>query len=208
MKSLSPPALAMPSVYYGQYMDIAGAYWNIYRRLHWGVDFDPSGRWFGIDKGTIHLSEYPYHQHKLARNALIGICVSQSVVIWTEGQPHSEPRQSGLWNPALAAICWVVLSDIARFARDELGARYYNLDGAIIPDGAQDLFSWWVDDTYGLYARPKSGTGWAEVVGVGCYRVGETTTLTWGAMKPSSSSRLAPEPWCRWLRQKWSDLTL
>lgn len=182
------------------YCDIKACYWNIIRRMP--IDL----RWGGR---KVHWGEITWQdilpddigEYKLLRNCIPGIWRG-----WN-GRKVKEGRIAcvGTINPLLSPIHWGVLGYLLHMIAlkaVDLGAQYYNTDGAIFQRD-EDAIAWidWLSDL-GLLAEPRHvGTG--HIWGVGHYQIG---TQRWGAntIKPRPFSNLGYShsevltAWKRW----------
>lgn len=183
-------------------MDVRAAYWSIYRHLTWDCTYEP-GLWFG--QGRKWLSEFPYSEHKLARNALIGIASAKTYVHWQNGNISKVEKKGGFYNPHLVGFVWSVLGAIA-WKAVELGAQYWNVDGAILPaQNAKEFVDWGLQ--HNLVIRPKSKMGYGIVKAIGCYNLRGLKTGTWGYvyneqpivnLPDPDDAKLAFDAWYHW----------
>ena len=188
---IRPPSYAVPSLYAGVYLDLKGAYWSIYRHLTWDVDYCPGGY---IALGRQYLGDFPLFENKLARNCVVGMAASGHYVEWTLGQARPKKRKGGLWNPNLTGYIWAVLGAVAWYCYDA-GARYWNLDGAIVPwMMAESVIGWAAD--HGLTMRPKSRVGMAHIKAVGSYSMPGARTRGFERARPHESIKLPPRYVC------------
>ena len=152
----------------GMYIDLVGAYHQIYTRLWLDTAF-PCGY------GSLDLMPIAerLQSWKGARNALIGVIRSRDA-IGVKGfkQTHMKTRNPFL-SPGLGAVIQAILNDVA-FQAVKIGAIYVATDGYIFPDHRwgeyfqEKLFDW------GLTFR--SHTGEVHLQRWGAYRVGNKQT--------------------------------
>ena len=160
------PLEGMQTLYY---WDITSCYYEIYRRL-------PFDFWFNgyhALGGELQFADFlpqDLKQFKLVRNSLIGVLRVRESTKIRNFRPISTPNK----NPLLSPYHWGYIANLlhlfAHRAR-ELGATYYNTDGAIFTDwkaGQQ-----WAEFVLNAGFVPNlAQTGTGIVRGIGRYKIG------------------------------------
>jgi hypothetical protein len=175
------PLYALPGrIRCGHYVDLSGAYWQIMQIIGWDVDYFPGS---GLTPGR-PPHDFPFPEHKLARNCLVTAGLSRPLSIWT-GQREIETHPD---NRHLNYGLWAALMDILHLVAQQAvacGARYVATDGYILPDEGLPRFADWLD-SFPLKWKIKA-SGEAEIDGVHSYRVGT---------KRSRQRLRQPHPFC------------
>lgn len=145
------------------YIDLVGAYWQIYRYLMLDCCF-PRGL------GQLHL--WPVAERlkdwKPARNSVIGICRSRQSVGFRGGTRYTLKPFNQFLSPHLWATVMGVLNEVAYKAID-YGGIYVNTDGYILPTYSRAVeFGQFLTD-FGLEHRAMAGD--CVIRGWGNYRV-------------------------------------
>lgn len=153
----------------GCYVDLVGAYHQLYKRLWLDCAF-PCGY------GTLDL--WPVAQQlmswKSARNALVGICRSREVMGVKGFKTVALVTSNPYLSPNLWATIQAILNEIAFFA-ESLGACYIATDGYIFPEVSQaNLFKERLYD-WGLGFR--STTGSFDIRAWGSYQFRDKETV-------------------------------
>jgi hypothetical protein len=190
-EEIRPPAFAIPSFYAGAYMDIRAAYWSIYRRVTWDCEYSP-GAYLAL--GRQYLAGFPFPANKLARNCVVGIAASQHYVEWAGGRARPIRRRGGLWNPNLTGFTWAVLGAVA-WRMYDWGARYWNLDGAIVPWQRLEFAREWCAER-GLEIRAKSRTGFCDIRSLGSYNCPGARTRGFSRARAHEHFSLPPRSVC------------
>ncbi len=127
MKPRSQPLLAIPGTY-GDcvYLDLKSAYWSILKVIGWDVEYFPN-RWLGVRSD---VSDFPFQEHKLARNSMVSIGLAGKANYWTGDKLISIRKGNGLVNMALWSAVQDTLNGIA-LDMEKAGAVYINTDGYI-----------------------------------------------------------------------------
>lgn len=152
------------------YVDIDRAYHSIYTRATLDVNYDGE---HAPRPGEIAFDDADaLGEHKLARNALLGMLRRFSRRGLDHGMPFSEPVPADRRRPDLWALVMDVLDLVAWSARDR-GALTFHVDGAIFP--GWDLAESWMDwlAGFGLSGSVRaSGEGYVR--GLVNFRIGDT----------------------------------
>lgn len=158
------------------YIDLKGAYHQIYSRLWLDVAF-PAGY------GTLSLASVADRlaEWKPARNSIVGITASREI----HGVKGTRTYVLHAKNPYLSPHLWAtvqsILNEIA-FKAESLGAIYIATDGYIFPEEARywEFEEFLID--FGLKYRVLRGK--SEIKNWGCYRVGPKKTQTFDKQLP------------------------
>ena len=182
------------------YVDLSGAYWQVYRCLQLDVKY-PCGR------GVCSLTPVgeALKEWKQARNSVIGVCRSRSAT----GVKGRRVYQLATTNRYLAPELWAtvcgILQFLATFAIRTCHAQYVNTDGYIFhSESGFDIFTAALR-SWGIAFKTERGPG--EIRGWGNYEVGGKRAgrrSEVGAQCAAFDNLEAPFPglfdW--WLRQK------
>lgn len=144
------------------YVDLKAAYWNILRTVGWDVDYMPGGA-VGVRSEN---EDFPFDDHKLARNILVSIGLPKSNTIWT----GSELRTTRAKNPLYNGILWCFVQDVLNGVASDMlavGALYVHTDGYIFRE-RDEKWAREVVGEWGLEAGTKY-RGYGEVYGVSNY---------------------------------------
>jgi len=160
----------------GIYIDLKGAYWQIYRHLWLDTAF-PCGY------GSLSLAWVAERlgDWKAARNSLIGIISARE----TLGVKGFKSVRLSMQNPFLAPALWAtvqgLLNEIA-FQAEKNGAIYIATDGYIFPEekGARRFEELLLD--YNLDYRIARGT--MDIRTWGGYKVGKKATASYDSHEP------------------------
>lgn len=203
-----------PMVYTGPYqgeavyIDLVGAYHQIYRHLWLDVCY-PRGR------GTLNLKPIAERlgNWKPARNSLLGVIRSRHSFGFRGGSRFRLSMGNKFLSPHLWATVQGVLNEIA-FRAIGLGCVYVATDGYIFPSGSGvKRFQQFLVD-FGLENRAIAGD--CEIRGWGNYRIGSRQTKRfqvgqWQGNKtfisldlPNSSEPLKLLSWWHQECKKWS----
>lgn len=127
---LPPPHYCLPGkLECGWMVDIKAAYLQITRTVGWDVGIWP-GRYIGTRSD---IEDFPLMEHKAAYSILVMAGLPGQLTI---AYPDGSWRRVKTWNVHLNMqlnyLVGLLLHSFANFALD-LGARYVNTDGAIMP---------------------------------------------------------------------------
>lgn len=157
----------------GVYIDLKGAYHQIYRKLWLDTCF-PRGR------GQLPLRYIAcrLEKWKQARNSLIGIVRSRKCYGFRGGKSIPLHPVNPFLSPGLWATVQAILNEIA-WQAIKSGAIYVATDGYIMPlSQKQKSFARWLEDT-GFVFREIPGE--FSIVGWGAYRGPHKTTMNYAA---------------------------
>lgn len=196
------PNFVLPSQFeHGYYIDIRACYWSIMNVVGWNPDYWPE-KWLARGKPP---SRFPFPDHKLARNCLASVGLSDKLPIYTPdtGEIVGIKRGNQLSNLSLMRVITDVLQSIAARAI-ELGAIYCNNDGFIVPDEptldkVSNLIAEW-----GLTARIKHEGG-GGVHSSGAFVVGKHKSGLTDLRKEDSIVLGVQSPrYASWLRKAFT----
>lgn len=182
----------------GYYVDIAAAYWNIMLKIGWNVDYWP-GRWIAPGRAP---DDFPYPEHKIARNCLVSSGIVSTVPVWT---PKTGMIQLHTGNPLANMQLYGLINDVLNcIAADavDAGAVYVATDGYIAPDeeSMRKIIMRVAD--WGLVARIKyQGSGYVNAPG--SYKVGLDRTRVLQP-RPIPVNNIYKRPYHKWLREAFS----
>jgi hypothetical protein len=157
------------------YVDIKSAYQSIYERMSWRVRY-LRNQYFSNDEDKL---VYPFPKEwKSGRSYVVTGALPHSVHFVYDHKVLVRPAYNRFSNPNLVAAVWDVLASIARFAVDVFHARYFNIDGAVIP---QSQFYKYADflSSLGLEFGVKCH-GMARILNLAVWEIGETKTKRYG----------------------------
>ena len=151
------------------YWDITSCYYEIYRRM-------PFDFWFNGHHalgGNLMFADFlpqDLRQYKLVRNSLIGVIRVRESTTIRNFRPVSKPNK----NPLLSPYHWGYIANLlhlfANLAR-ELGATYYNTDGAIFTN--RQAGEQWAEFMLNAGFVPNlAQVGTGIVRGIGRYKIG------------------------------------
>lgn len=154
------------------YIDLDGAYHQIYRRL-----------WLDTPWPCGYYGRYPMKnvadglkEWKAARNAVIGICRSRSVV----GIKGSKRYNLSVKNDYLSPKLWASVQDLLHLVAGvalSCGAIYINTDGYVFPDSQADNPIWFIEWLTKMdFAFSIRDTGPGEILGWNNYRINRAET--------------------------------
>lgn len=189
----SAPLFAKPVRWIeGAYLDLKSAYWSIIQTVGWDVDYYPS-KWLMKKSSNV---DFPYPQHKLARNSLVSIGLPTQLVVWTGDKIEMVKRPNQWINVMLWSLVQDVLHGVAHDMVERAGAYYVHTDGYIV--GLDDLpKAMQVFADWGLPMSIKA-QGEMRVSGVGAYAVGESIgRAKVVGEKPFSNLRPHHKDWLR-----------
>lgn len=157
------------------YLDLKAAYWQIYRRLWLDVAY-PCGYYgqYPLDVVAHNLKDW-----KGARNALVGLVRSRSVVGVKGTKRYTLSTQNKFLSPNLWATVMDVLHWIAQEALGH-GAIYINTDGYIFPTkhlNQIDSFMRFLIENEINFEIRASGDG--EIVSWNNYKIGSFRTKSY-----------------------------
>jgi hypothetical protein len=147
----------------GSYIDLTGAYHQLYGRLWLDVAFPCGYGSLSLSQVAVSLAEW-----KAARNSVIGITAARDVVGVKGYKSVYLKTQNPYLSPHLWATIQAILNELA-FLAERLGAIYIATDGYIFPKRSQaDEFEEYLLN-YGLKFRRTNGK--VDVRGWGAYCV-------------------------------------
>lgn len=171
--STRPPVFLKPGIIEDAvYIDIRTAYPSIYKNIGWMTDYVRGKYW-----GSGETLNYPYPMTwKAGRSYVIsGSRHNQFGRYIYNGQVKTKKYFSPYSNPPLVAGVYDVLSCCARFSQYALQAKYWNVDGGIMPEKATDIFLSFLQ-SIGLEGRIKY-RGYAVIMSTGYWKVGDKETI-------------------------------
>lgn len=180
------------------YIDIKGAYYNIYRRMPFDIQFQGL-RVYGGEVWFADFLPSDWGDYKIARNTMIGVMRSKISSRVKDGKI----KISGNRNNYLAPCHWGFIAHLLHTIAHKaisLGALYWNVDGAIFGDVDNALvFSDYLANI-GFQSDIK-GRGLGRVFSIGNYKVG---SLRGGRVNPREhayNNLIEPSPYVlqRWL---------
>lgn len=161
------PLVARPTWYVaGVYLDVQACWWTLLQRWGWGVRYNP-GRYLGYAPPV----DWPFADHKVARNALVSSAGSVRLRTWTPQRGYREVIRPNRWlHIQLLHLISDVMHYLGWLALDA-GAVYVHTDGYIAPtpEVAARLHQRLEEHGFRAEVRARGG-GWVR--GVGAYRVG------------------------------------
>lgn len=172
-----PPQYCQPTVSNVEtlYVDITSAYQSVYQRMSWRVRY-LRGKYFSNDEDKI---VYPFPKEwKSGRSYIVTGALPGTVNYVMDHKVLMRQVYNPYENPNLVAAVWDVLSAIARFAVDVYGAKYYNLDGAIVPDSRSEAYQSFLE-SLGLTYKTKY-RGRAHILNLAVWRIGDRSTVRYG----------------------------
>lgn len=155
------------------YVDITSCYYELYRRLPFELF------WFGLHPvcGSLRFSDFlpsDINRFKLCRNSVVGVLRSVAGSRVRSGKIVPCSTRNALLSPCHWGIMANLLHHFAGMARD-LGAVYYNTDGAIFTsDYAACEWALKMAELGFSTGIKAQGIGWVK--GVGCYSIGSEGT--------------------------------
>ena len=177
-----PPLYIQPAILEDAiYLDIKQAYPSIYKYLGWMTDYI-RGRYWGVGNPM----PYPYPMAwKAGRSYVVtGARHRQFGRYINKGQVMVKPYASQFSNPPLVAGVYDVLSMVARFAQYALKAKYWNVDGGILPAKAEEILIPFLQ-SIGLEGRVKH-RGKAYILSSGYWKIGKHETINYQYNKRSN----------------------
>ena len=182
----------------GVYVDIKSAYWSIILRAGWDVDYMPGG-WLVKRSDN---SDFPFPQHKLARNILVTAGLPTVTTLYVpETREFHQIRSNDLPNWQIYALCMDVLNAIAdEVLRSCSTCIYVNTDGFILNASEVERVGE-IIESWGLRWGVKEA-GETRVWGAGDYDIGK---------RKSRRKRYTPHPFHkiqvvgdpRWLKKRF-----
>lgn len=192
------PLYSHPKVFRnGWYLDLKSAYWSIMQIVGWNPDYWP-GRWLSPGRPP---SDFPWPDHKLARNCLVTAGEGGRCTVWWPDSGYGEKEFGNvLANLQLKAVIMDVLNSIAAEIV-KIGAVYVATDGYILPslDIMQQAVK--VIDSWRLKSSVK-GHGAGVVRGPGAYSVGAHVSRREVTAPIEHSSIYAPK-YAGWLKERF-----
>lgn len=148
------------------YVDLKSAYYTIYRRFLY-ADYMPN-RFLKAPKVMPDFSEV--EGFKLVRNSVFGLMRATKGIQYTHDSAKLVNIKNPLYHPALCLLTYDILNAVAIEMIEWAGAVYVNTDGYIIPfekyEEAKAIAEEWG------FSLKIEGQGEADVIAVGCYKVG------------------------------------
>jgi len=172
------PQYCVPSESRGEafYVDIQSAYQSIYQRMSWRIEY-LRGQYFSNDSDKLI---YPFPSHwKSGRSYVVTGALPGTRRYVKGGVVHSVDCVNPYLNLPLVSAVWDVLSAIARQAIDRFDARYFNLDGTVIPESRYFDYLRFLD-SLGLSYRVKY-RGKAKILNLGTWQIGDSATKRFGS---------------------------
>lgn len=120
----------------GVYVDLKSAYWSILRAVGWDVNYNPAL----FLSPQSNVNDFPFPQHKMARNCLVSCGLSGNMRLWTGEKLIFSKKPNRFINLMLWKLVQDVLHGVALDCIDA-GAVYAYTDGYIVPeDKVQKVF--------------------------------------------------------------------
>lgn len=162
------PLYVIPSRFRdGVYLDVQRCWWTILTRYGWDCCYVP-GRYLGYGRPP---TEYPWREHKIARNALVSTAMPSVLREW---RPRMGYRLLRRPNPWLQIPLLHLVSDVMHWLAIraiEAGAIYVHTDGYIAPSPEVATRIRAAVESCGFQVKERArGAGWVRAVGD--YRVG------------------------------------
>lgn len=151
------------------YVDLSGAFWWLMSVIGWNVDYLPG---VFLSPGRAPY-DFPFYNNKLARNCLVTAGLNNDLQIWTGHKIILQSTYNAHLNRGLYAAIMDILH-LFGIAAVNLGAKYVNTDGAILPDNRVAEYLGYLDRFGAPYRLQHSGE--TIVTGVGSYRIGDFET--------------------------------
>ena len=178
LKICRPPQYCHPGEGAGDwfYVDIVAAYLSVYSRLTWDIEY-LRGQFFSNNTDKL-VWPFP-REWKTGRSYVVTGCLPGTRRIVQSGRIVERAFRNPYENPSLVCAVWDILSAFGWYAVHEYGARYWNLDGGVLPERTADRF---VDLllSLGLDARVKY-KGKPTVKNLGHWQIGEHHTKLYTA---------------------------
>lgn len=157
------------------YVDLQSAYQSIYERLSWRVRYLRNYYFSNDDDKLV----YPFpNEWKSGRSYVVTGALPRSIHFIRNHKVVVKPSYNQFENPCFVAAVWDVLGSIARFAIDVFDARYFNLDGAVVPQSKYDGYCKFLD-SLGLPYRVKY-RGKASIKNLAVWNIGGHATKRYG----------------------------
>lgn len=157
------------------YVDIQSAYQTIYERFSWRVRY-LRNQYFSNDDDKL---VYPFpSEWKSGRSYVVTGALPRSIHFVYDRKVVVRPSFNQFENPCLVAAVWDVLCSIARFAIDEFKARYFNLDGAVVPASQLDKYTQFLDSLRLPYKIKYHGR--AKILNLAVWQIGNHSTKRYG----------------------------
>lgn len=171
-----PPLYCKPGVIEDAvYIDIIKSYPSIYKIVGWGVEYLRDS-YLAVDSPLL----YPYPlEWKVGYSYVVtgAIPVGWRTFV-KSGRAISVKNYNENSNPCLVSATYDILGMLGRAAAYSFGARYWNIDGGIMPARSAEPFLEFCKKI-GLGAGIKSA-GRAVIVSAGYWKCGEKFTCRWG----------------------------
>ncbi len=168
----SAPLYCVPGFYPDMvYVDVKSAFWQITNLVGWDVDYNPF-KWIRPGRAPI---DFPYPEHRTARNCLVSCCLPTPMKVWTGSKFIRERKQNVHINLCLWSIIMDTLHCIASLAVQH-SAVYVHTDGCIIPQSKAVEFVERVRE-FGITAVSKpDSAGECYMFGLGDFKCGTRVT--------------------------------
>lgn len=155
------------------YVDLRSAYQSIYQRVPWKVEY-LRNQYLGVTLDEPMHWPFP-DDWKTGRSSIVTMALPERDIQYIDkGIPRHRWIRNQYRNAPLVALVWDVLTAVARVAIDLYGARYVNLDCAVVNarnlDGYCDFLN-----QYGFDYRIKHH-GPARIPSIGCWQIGSERT--------------------------------
>jgi hypothetical protein len=183
LEKTPPPLFANPSVFEGCYIDIKSCYYHLITKL-WGLKYSRNN-WIGKDK-EIPPWQVPkefepiLNEYKPIRNAIYGLLRAKNSICWVYKTNKVELRiqniKNDLFYPDIPLAILDITHAIATIAVSKFKAKYFAIDGAILPQETAESFQEFLA-SYGFRFGVKS-EGWTIVKNFYSYKCGDMKTLT------------------------------
>jgi hypothetical protein len=188
LEQTPPPLYADPSLncFEGAYIDIKSCYYTLIKKL-WGIKYCRNN-WLGFDKeiGSWHVPEKfedILKRHKQIRNAIYGLLRAKHGIFWKieDNAIKIAVRniKNNIFYPDVPLAILDITHAIATIAVKTFNARYFAIDGAIIPCRYKDDFCEFLINLgfkYGIKCE-----GWTIIKNFYAYRCGDKKTLTFNS---------------------------
>lgn len=180
------------------YIDIKGAYYNIYRRMPFDIQFQGL-RVYGGEVWFVDFLPPDWGNFKEARNTMIGVMRSKVSSRVKDGKI----KVSGNRNNYLAPCHWGFIAHLLHTIAHKaisLGAIYWNIDGAIFGDVNNALLFADYLTNIGLQSDIKA-RGYGRIYSIGNYQVGSTRGGRVNPREHPYNNLIEPSPYVlkRWL---------
>lgn len=188
------------------YLDLKSAYWTIVRRVGWRCVYRP-GVYLGKE-GSV--ADFPWPNHRLARNALVTSCAPGARRIMKDGKLIEEPFRNPLLNYPLLRVVSDTLHAIAIDLIEKFRAICVHTDGYIFASlkDAEDARDFLMAE-WGFESSVRAA-GVGTVKAPGAWQIGEEKTEIFDVVRLRSDSviSLREIPYRDWLRRSFASLAI